>query len=249
MNKIISNKFLQWTNVELNSHALLSRNIPKNTTKAGDEKGMVTTYQFLLNMITQHFPGGRDTSTKAERLAAWKAEKALDKAAAASPASSPVSTSPTNNQMESSKEQQLLILLMDAQAKAASNPNDANLQTTLDFYSAQYANLEQEQATVKMDMDSYDGPPPTMQVATELSPHGFMTVPLPPPAHSLPSPVAPPVPPSLPAPNMSDLIEAVKQKAAMEKTLLNTKKELLKTKTHVQLVEIQVRLVDMAHKI
>jgi hypothetical protein len=199
MNKIISNKFLQWTNVELNSHALLSRNIPKNTTKAGDEKGMVTTYQFLLNKIGEHFPGGRDTSTKAERLAAWKAEKALEKAAAASPASSPVSTSPTNNQMD-----------------------------------------------VKMDMDSYDGPLPTMQVAL---PHGFMTVPLPPPVHSLPSPVAPPVPPSLPAPNMSDLIEAVKQKAAMEKTLLNTKKELLKSKNHVILVETQVRLVDMAHKI
>ena len=119
----------------------MNKIIPKNTTKAGDEKGMVTTYQFLLNKIGEHFPGGRDTSTKAERLAAWKAEKALEKAAAASPASSPVSTSPTNNQMD-----------------------------------------------VKMDMDSYDGPPLTMQVATELGPHGFMTVPLPPPAHSLPSP-------------------------------------------------------------
>jgi hypothetical protein len=57
-----------------------------------------------------------------------------------------------------SKEQQLLILFMDAQAKAASNPNDANLQTTFDFYSAQYAILKQQQASKVEDTSDLTDP-------------------------------------------------------------------------------------------
>ncbi|GMI32611.1 hypothetical protein TrRE_jg2905 [Triparma retinervis] len=41
------------------NYGTLSRNVPKNTTKAGDEKGMETTYTFLKNKIKEDFPDGR----------------------------------------------------------------------------------------------------------------------------------------------------------------------------------------------